>query len=76
MSEMRGEESGTEDSDSFTALKLNNEAVASKLSAGLEFCPLVRLHAHPSPSIQTQQGKNTPLLDVDSSLIFWMGEKH
>lgn len=50
---------------SFTELKLDNEAAASKLSAGPEFCPLVR-----------KKKKNTPLLDVDTSLTFWTGEKH
>lgn len=53
---------------SFTEVKLDNEAAASKSSAGTEFCPLVGLHAHHLSKHRTKE--NTPLLDVDTSLIF------
>ncbi len=42
-----GEKSRKEKVTSFTANTHNNEAVRSFT----QFCPLVRLHAHPSPSI-------------------------
>lgn len=58
---------------SFTALKLNYEAVRSKLPAGLEFYPLVRLRVLTHLlSKHSEEIKTLPSCTYTAHLIFWM----